>query len=187
MLLDLLPIEIVFFNAIPQGEGIELQWQTASEINNSTFTIEKSRDSRTFVSLVEIPAKGELNNITGYEYLDRYPFYGLNYYRLKQIDLGGKVSYSEVIAINNPHTPKKISIFPNPSSDHLIINLNNESPPNQVDLDVYCFDGTQYAKYSFNGNEQVKVDTRQWPSGIYIIRIQLDEEVSTIKKIVVER
>lgn len=85
-----LPIELESFNAIPNNTGIELNWITASESNNDYFELQRSENGLEFVRLEKIPSKapnGNSNSNILYAYQDVNPVKGINYYRLKQVDL----------------------------------------------------------------------------------------------------
>jgi mannan endo-1,4-beta-mannosidase len=121
-----LPVSYLSFTAEEKTDGVLLQWQTAQEIANDRFEIEKSRDGVTFSSIHMI--KGNLNStsIQHYDYTDEYPFSGKNYYRLKQVDVDNRHSYSTVVSVirNNTST---ISIAPNPSKGYITLSLMGET------------------------------------------------------------
>lgn len=102
-----LPIELLSFKAeclSPSGGGagggIALIWQTSSEQNNNYFTLEKSFDGENFSVFTQTPSQGNSNNLQNYSAIDYSPFNGNNYYRLKQTDLDGQYSYSNIISLN---------------------------------------------------------------------------------------
>lgn len=119
-----LPVELISFNGEKKGQTSLLTWKTAQEQNNDHFEIERSPDGsvNSFVSVGTIPGKGNTNNITSYSFTDRMPLDGINYYRLKQVDIDGKFTYSRTIPITFAGLDKVI-VYPNPASDRLYIRL----------------------------------------------------------------
>lgn len=107
-----LPVSLLNFKATANGTAVDLSWQTASELNNHFFTIEKSRDSKTFDPLTIIQGAGNSNEIKSYQTIDNNP-YRTTYYRLKQTDFDGKTSWSGPIQIYMK-TDLKMEIYPNP-------------------------------------------------------------------------
>jgi len=97
--LNPLPITLIQFNAAPEGEDVRLEWVTASERNNAYFTIERSTDGIAFESLMDVPGAMNSASILNYTELDRNPYSGLSYYRLRQTDVDGNTAYSNVVAI----------------------------------------------------------------------------------------
>jgi hypothetical protein len=113
-----LPIELLAFTATQNDYRVDLRWTTVTEINNETFTVERSRDGVYFEEMVELPGAGNSDLTNHYFSIDEKPFNGINYYRLKQTDFNGAFTYSDVRAVyfGEEHD---ISVYPNPAKDHL--------------------------------------------------------------------
>lgn len=113
-----LPIELLNFTANLNGNNVALIWATASEINNDFFTVEKSRDGQNFVKAFNVDGAGNSTATIEYVDIDRDPYIGTSYYRLKQTDFDGKSSYSNIVPVEyNPDSDPGISLFPNPSDE----------------------------------------------------------------------
>jgi hypothetical protein len=95
-----LPIELLFFNAKPQDKTVQLSWETASELNNNYFTIERSADGIQFEELKTVAGAGNSSQNSSYTEMDLSPYQGISYYRLRQTDFNGQYSYSSVVAVN---------------------------------------------------------------------------------------
>lgn len=93
-----LPAELTSFTATPVQNKINLEWTTATEINNDFFQIERSADGRNFKPLSLIPGFGNSTTRQTYEFLDQAPLAGINYYRLTQVDFDGTETKSEIIS-----------------------------------------------------------------------------------------
>jgi hypothetical protein len=115
-----LPVEMQSFEVHPQGLMALLKWITSNEINNSYFEIERSRDAKIFESLGSVNSAGSGNSPTEYKFLDQNSIHGISYYRIKQVDFDGKISYSTIRSINfNNYI---IHVYPNPiSQDEILI------------------------------------------------------------------
>lgn len=112
-----LPIELLTFDAQLDNKVVNLYWQTASEINNHYFVVEKSTDGNEWTEVLEQNGAGNSNNIIDYFDIDYTPFIGKSYYRLKQVDFDGNSSYSNIVPIINKNNESQgINIFPNPSN-----------------------------------------------------------------------
>ena len=81
-----LPIELISFEATPNGDDVDVSWATASEINNDYFEVLRSSNGNEFESIVTIDGAGNSNEILNYEFEDDNPYPGVSYYKLKQID-----------------------------------------------------------------------------------------------------
>ena len=94
-----LPIELVDFTAYRQSGQVVLEWSTASESNSSHFEVERSADGLFFETIGSLPAAGESAATIAYRTEDRAPLQGVNYYRLKLVDLDGSFEHSGLEAV----------------------------------------------------------------------------------------
>ncbi len=94
-----LPIQLVRFTAEPELGDVRLKWTTASEFNNAYFTVERSRDGISFEHVLDVPGAINSNVTLHYSDLDRDPYAGLSYYRLRQIDTDGTSTISDLVAV----------------------------------------------------------------------------------------
>ncbi|MEQ1734700.1 MAG: T9SS type A sorting domain-containing protein, partial [Bacteroidia bacterium] len=137
-----LPIQLVAFSATCEGRTTQLNWRTASEVNNNYFTIEHSTDALTWIALATMAGAGTTSQPHNYTYTTNN--LTTVYYRLKQTDYDGAYTYSHIL----PHTPcanidsRAISIIPNPNNGSFIIsttNVGNYSIINELGQAVRSF------------------------------------------------
>jgi hypothetical protein len=121
-----LPIELVSFTARPtDNKSVQLKWQTASELNNDFFTIERSINGQDWQEVSKINGAGNSSSLLSYTKIDHQPYDGLSYYRLKQTDFDGQFEYSKTVAVNNNSlNNSEIEIFPNPTKKQITITGN---------------------------------------------------------------
>lgn len=125
-----LPVQLVSFNAVRSSNNTLLTWATASELNNRGFNIQVSADGVMFRTLGFVASQNPTSASTqSYKYTDiEEGKTGTRYYRLEQVDLDGKVSYSPVRAVNfSGAAASTIALvaYPNPfeSNDQLGLTL----------------------------------------------------------------
>lgn len=113
-----LPISLLSFTAVPDGNRVKLDWVTASEENNDFFTIEKSKNGVDFVEVLTKPGAGNSNTNIAYGDYDNDPYSGTSYYRLKQTDFNGQFKYSDLVPVEfaTADVDIEFNIFPNPAS-----------------------------------------------------------------------
>lgn len=99
----LLPVELMKFHGRSEGEVNVLEWATASEQNSSFFIVERSSDGGWFGPVAQIAAAGNSAALIEYRTIDPSPLHGMNYYRLRQVDVEGGEELSEVIMVQ--HVP----------------------------------------------------------------------------------
>lgn len=166
------PVELTSFTAMGTNEGIQLNWETASELNNQRFEIERSMDRQNFTVAGFVNGKGTTTEKSIYSYTDKGINAGKYYYRLKQYDFNGSFEYSKTIQAE--YAPKNFDLvqnYPNPfnPSTTLSFGLPVES---DIILSVYNAAGEliqtlsqgrlQAGKHSFN------FDASGLSSGIYL-------------------
>ncbi len=113
-----LPVELTTFTARRQAAGVQLQWATATELNNSYFEAQRSTDGQFFGALAKVPGHGSSTSPQAYTFLDKNAPTGTTlYYRLRQVDADGTASYSPVAAVRPG--PAQAGIFPNPAHQQI--------------------------------------------------------------------
>jgi hypothetical protein len=107
-----LPVGLINFKAnLTEENTVELNWSTASETNNASFTIEHSMDGLTWQDIGSVVGGGNSSDLLDYVMIDRNPSEGLNYYRLKQCDFSGRICHSDIRSIE---VLFERDIYPNP-------------------------------------------------------------------------
>ncbi len=135
----ILPVELLRFTAnLNELKEVELSWQTASEVDNDYFIVEKSRDGYVFEELGNVNSLGDAQQIQSYDLLDNQPYRGVSYYRLKQVDLDGSFSYSQIVSITIEALAYAIVVYPNPAGSQQFLNIETELTE---DLTFILFDG----------------------------------------------
>ncbi|MGB3616831.1 MAG: LamG domain-containing protein, partial [Catalinimonas sp.] len=91
--IDVLPIELTDFSAEVSGDAVVLTWETATEINNAYFTVERSTDGQHFEAVGQVTGAGNSGQSLSYTWQDVAPPAGRLYYRLKQTDFDGTYAW----------------------------------------------------------------------------------------------
>jgi len=113
----LLPITLVAFDATLVTQGVVLRWTTAMERDNDYFTVERSTDGLAFSEVLRMSSAGNAEAVQHYEVTDPSPFEGTIYYRLRQTDLDGTTTWSDVVPVRSRNS-SSTSVHPNPVEDH---------------------------------------------------------------------
>ena len=182
---NLLPIELLSFEARLRKNEAILEWVTLSEVNNDRFEIEHSTDGRQFTKIGTVAGSGTTNLKKSYEMIDRFPSLGINYYRLKQIDYDGTFSYSNIAAVRLKDGEKSdFSIYPNPFYQNITLQFSssedNYSEGQQRTIEVY----DQYGRLAFSretltADTNVDLDLSLLSSGVYFIHSLNGNSVQT--------
>lgn len=118
-----LPVELLSFTGHANGNQVDLIWETASEINNAYFMVERSDVSGNTNELGRVQGAGTTSMLHSYAFTDPAPNAGVNYYRLRQVDFDGKVNYSDWIAVEFQPADHYVTVFPNPTTGAFQLSL----------------------------------------------------------------
>ncbi|HTN44963.1 MAG TPA: T9SS type A sorting domain-containing protein [Flavipsychrobacter sp.] len=184
----LLSIELIDFRGFVNGKENQLQWVTASETNNSGFGIERSADASEFESIGFVNSKSDKGNSSQrlqYNFNDKNPVNGDNYYRLKQVDRSGEVSYSNTILLKNSNKPATYvsAIYPNPTADNVYVSLVSEKSQT-ISYTILDIVGKVVRTGSFvvnSGNNTSSIGMGTLPSGNYTVKLMSEGFTETIR------
>ncbi|MBX0333648.1 T9SS type A sorting domain-containing protein [Pontibacter sp. HSC-14F20] len=178
-----LPVELMFFKAQAQTQGVSLTWATASELENKGFEVQVSNNGREFKEIGFVESKvGTTSLRQDYNFLDTKAVSGTRYYRLKQMDFDGTTSYSPIRAVALDAGNGTVSVYPNPFDDAVIVTLNGTEARNvQVVLMDAMGKVLQQRTEETSGNS-ITVDMRSVRTkGIYILHVLDNDTKYTFK------
>ena len=165
-----IPVKLINFFARKSVSETRLSWTTTLEINSQRFEIERSKNGVDFEKLGTVNAARNSSTTNNYAFSDLHPLTGLNYYRLKQIDVDGKFTYSEIRLLNYDDAKKQLIVYPNPVSDkiYMVGNVNVDAP---VLIIIYDIQGKKIKEQSAASFSNMDINVSELSRGIYSIRI----------------
>lgn len=177
-----LPVKYTSFTSTIQSQGVLLKWATSYEFNNAKFVVEKSTDGVNYTSVGEIAGAENSYEEKNYSFTDLgFRAGDVAYYRIKQLDLDNKFTYSKVVYVNNSKAGLgNIRLFPNPVRGNETIQVAGISAAdlNKGNVRIYSVTGAPVA-FDIAGSNAIQLDSRT-PSGMYIIQI-LDKSYRILK------
>lgn len=181
----LLPIRLLTFNAYAKEKVVMLNWATASETNNSYYSIERSDDGKNFSPLLKVDGKGNQNITNNYETIDYAPLMGISYYRLKQVDFNGKFSYSDIKPVKFLQR-SEISVIPNPTNGKAEIHFYSDRGT-EVAIRLSDSKGkiifSKALKVQQEGMNKYSIDLSNFNTGMYFINVGMDGYYNSVKLI----
>src|SRR5690606_31426989 len=113
-----LPVQFKSFRGrLLSNETVRLDWEAETDHLHDYFEVERSTDGTSFQNLGRGPA------VAPYHFIDINPAVGNNYYRIKQVDKDGKITYSSTVTIVYTPTSFRVEIYPNPVTDQLRVRI----------------------------------------------------------------
>ena len=183
------PVEMTRFDAKPTPSGVRLLWATATEHNNDYFAVEHSTDGQQFAEIAQVKGAGNVAVQQQYEYTDAKPAKGMNYYRLRQVDYGGRFDYSSVQSVKiSSHSTTMLAPNPLQEGNNAILHYDSD---NEADLNIAVFNHLGQLILSKQtgvekGANNLPLDLSQLPKGVYALRLQTGTSLPDTKQVVVE-
>jgi len=182
----IVPVELISFNVKVDGNNVQLNWATATELNNSGFEIYKSSDNNNWKVIAFVLGYGTSSELKNYSFIDEEIKNGKYYYRLKQIDYDGKFEYSEIeeIEVLLPLVFNLEQNYPNPFNPLTTINFSLPEATN-VTLTIYNTLGQKIDEivntYLEAGLHSFQWDANNSTSGLYFYELRT-ERYESVKK-----
>ncbi len=192
-----LPVELVMFEASINKENVNLNWQTATEVNNFGFNVERKPETGEWNKVGFVEGHGNSNSPKYYCYTDKLLKKSGKYlYRLKQIDIDGTFEYSDAIEIILI-APDKFQLsqnYPNPFNPTTTISFSIPEDAN-VELQIYNLLGEEKAKLTNKlysaGTYSLNLNASSLTSGVYIYSLKVNtvngENVIQNKKMILAK
>ena len=180
----ILPVSLSGFAAELTGREVALSWTTEQETNSNYFSVERSQNGSTWEEIGTVAAKGNSSTVSQYGFTDKTPLSGVNYYRLKMVNIDNSFNYSGVQIVRTTAV-KEISFFPNPATT--TVNVSLESTENATSIELMNISGQVLTAKRISGanGTTISLDVTQYARGIYIVRVINADGSSTTSKLAV--
>ncbi len=160
-----LPVVLTAFQGKVTAGGVALTWETASERNTDHFVVERASGSPAdFQALGQVQSGGNSTQALHYQFVDAMPS-GLNYYRLRQVDLNGEETFSPVVAVKASQTSTGLVAYPSPATETLTI-----AGPVGAHVGVFDQLGRQVQQTQLSFAQGQQLDVRSLPNGVYYLQ-----------------
>ena len=190
-----LPVKWLSFEGKLLGnKNVLCTWQTASEINNDYFEVQRSYEpaaNSQWLKAGIVKGNGTINSVSSYQFIDNISDLQLPtsiiYYRLKQTDIDGNFDYSNTIPIVLNKTNDAILISPNPFTNNFELQLPSNFNNDAVTIDIKDLQGRSVFTQTYSlqkDQSKVLVETNTLNSGIYFVNFTTKEGVSKYQKLV---
>lgn len=175
-----LPVTLVSFKAVKNGEKSTLSWVTASEIQNDYFLVEKSTDGHRFHFLGKVKGAGTKHSTSYYTLDDLNPSPGLNYYSLVQVDIDGTTSARRIAVLNYNGTKSfTASVYPNPSEGTFQVDIPDADAGN-LELTVFNYLGMKVVDEHHSigeGYNHFSIPMEHAAAGVYFLQLKQDDNL----------
>ncbi|PLX01273.1 MAG: hypothetical protein C0594_13500, partial [Marinilabiliales bacterium] len=105
---NVLPVELLSFNAVANNNKVDISWITASELNSDYFIVQRSKDLTHIDDIANVDAAGNSLSTLNYYVEDNEPYQGISYYRLKEVDFDGTIQTHNWVAVEIVQTEEPV-------------------------------------------------------------------------------
>jgi len=181
-----MPVTWTNFTVAPKDENVILTWGTSEEKSSNVYYIERGTDIHSFQPIGEVKAAGNSKTNINYTFIDFSSLSGLVYYRIKEVDIDGNISYSDIRSIENSGAEITMKAFPNPiqTEGELTISINIHQKSVSHQLTIFDGFGQEVFRSSVHPGENSIKLPETMSSGVYHIYLATDEKVFSEKLIV---
>lgn len=187
-----LPVDLVDFTAVEKDNDIILEWETATEINNEYFSVERSFDLRNYEEIARIAGEGTTDEDRFYSFVDTdAPVNQPIYYRLKQVDFDGAFEYSLIEKVIIERAYAEVNrVYPNPvfGSETVKVDVEILRPTDRAELVVSDIFGHQKMTKTvsvFAGKNTLEFSANDLTGGNYYVTLNIDNQIVTSEMLIV--
>ena len=178
-----LPLRWKSFTGQVQEGQVYLKWETENSVNNDHFEIERSTDGADFSVIGMLSDKSGIDNTAGgavYGFTDLHPSKGTNFYRIRQVDIDGKYSWSSVVEFSIGTVPSSvIRLQTDPVTDEAILLNNDQLVVRRMQV-VDVSGRILIDQPLYSNNSVLKIPTQSLRPGFYLLRINVAGKNSTL-------
>jgi hypothetical protein len=184
-----LPVTFKSFTATrTSSSSVLLKWETATEINNSGFAIQRNLGNSLWETIGFVNTQAQLgnsNSVLAYTYTDMNTNKNVTQYRIKQIDIDNHYKFSDIRAVRGNGQKANTIVYPNPSQDGRV---NIVFSDKEGIRDILLMDASGRVIKRWNGVTGNTIQVENLISGMYTMSIvdKITGEKET-QKIVVAR
>lgn len=161
-----LPVTFGTVNATAKGKAVQIDWTSYTEINVKQYEVERSEDAQHFTSIANVSAKNA-TGVNAYSVTDVTARGSVNFYRIKSVDMDGKVAYSAVVkaVIENATAASDLTVYPNPvKGSQVAVQVANLASGNYA-VQLYSANGQQVYNQSMVYSGGRSSQSVQLPAG----------------------
>lgn len=178
-----LPVIISSFTAEKNGDAVLVSWVAPQTGGTAFFEVERSVNGADFIVIGQVQPGAGINN--QYRFTDAAPVRGINYYRLKETERNGNITYTAIrtVRFNND---AQVGIYPNPATTYFNITLKETLRGATIKVEIFNAGGQLVQQHLIAGaatSEQVPVNL---PAGQYRVRVSTKDVVLLVNNLQVQ-
>jgi len=178
--LSILPVTFANFYVSRTNDDILIRWSTATENNNHHFEVQRSDNGQSWNTIAIVAGSGNSTQLNNYSYTDKAMQKAVAYYRIMQVDMNGRSTYTVVRSIKNTDNKKGVEIFVTKNRN---ITLMFDEMKSTVSLEIYDLNGKTINRQHFQHSAYITLHINNITTGVYVIKVIDQDNKAESKKI----
>ena len=168
-----LPIELLSFGAELNGDEVDVIWSVASQVNNDYYSILRSTNGYNWTEIGTVIGAGNANEQIDYKFIDKDPYIGLSYYKLKQTDFDGIYEEFPPVSVRYDVEIVGLLISPNPVTNIITLTMDGNIHNDLHVIRIFDNKGNIILRNNLIGDlKDYTVDVSKISSGLYIVKVK---------------
>ena len=179
-----LPVTLVDLKATADNQKVKVDWSTAYEKDNLLFEVERSLNGKDFTTIGYVNGQGNSTSAHSYSFYDEKPVAGVAYYRLKQVDMDRKPTWTRIVSVVYGKNGSQFIVYPNPGGVNEFKIALVKPKTLKTDVGIFGTDGKLYYRKIYFSDNLITIN-HHLSKGTYILKIT-NGEFSQNQKLVIE-
>jgi len=178
----ILPVKFYSFYVARYNNNIVLNWNTAQELNNNNFEVQRSFDGSSWSVMAVVLGAGNSSSVQQYSYTDKNMTAAVAYYRIRQVDLDGKYEYSTIKTIKANEAAPTTRIYANSNTVNVGFNKEVKNP---ITVRILNMNGQVIAQRDFQqAAYRITMNTNNDLTGTYVVQLNDNAGWNEVRKII---
>jgi hypothetical protein len=185
-----LRFESISARVVKNGEAVQINWSAASQLNNAYFEVQRSVDGVHFESVSRVSGCLSCSDLQHYTATDNHPLKGTSFYRIKQVDVDGKASYSTIVSITLSKSKFTLDIYPTVTSDAFTVQVQNNGLQKRALIQILCADGKLVQQQTISlqeGENRFSYSLAGEARSIYYVRLISEAEHTSLSASIIKQ
>ena len=184
-----MPVKFTDVKAFEKGNAVQIEWTNQTESDMVNYLVEHSLNGNDFSAINSVDARSNLSSKESYISMDVAPSTGVNYYRIKAVEVSGKVVYSSTVKVVKGAKQQELLVYPNPVTGNDIA-INFTAPKGTYNVNLFNAAGQQVMRQQLNHPGGTIAQTIGLPfnsqSGMYNLQI-VGDNYSANKMLIIQK
>jgi len=178
--MQVMPVTFVNFYVTKDKDQVKIYWSTATERNNDHFELERSVEGTNWTVIGIVMSAGNSNAVKNYSFIDKKLNSAAIYYRIKQVDIDGRFTYTAIKSVSYSNESTTTQIFASTNNDIII---SFDALQKNVVVKIWNMSGQSLKQQTYSNSAYITLKLNNNIRGIYVVQVTDANNNTQSKKI----